>query len=234
MSMAVDGKTGLVGSVALPVGPHHHAVAAASVHRAVRRDVERLTAVLGEPVTAVRRGALAEHTGFVLDQLEALHRVHDRLLWPAVLEHRPHLTDLADRTARAHAGLAEPIAALRRSALTWKRAPITRSEARTAARELASALEPVVGQDSETVPLACAMLPDGWTDAYDERPRLVNPTRVARRLFWLLDDLPSGQAAQLLAPTPGWTLWVLRNGFSGAYNRAAYLMWIGGGNGPAV
>jgi len=191
--------------------------------------------VLADPVTSVRRAALADHVGYVLDQLETLQRFQDDSLWPAVLAHRPHLADLAEGAAQAHAGIAEPVAVLRQDALTWKRAPITRTAARTAARDLAFALEPVAGQDAETVPLACAMLPDHAAAGIEQAfPRPVGPTKVARRLFWLLDDLPPAQAEQLLGPTPSWMLWVLRNGFSGAYNRAAYLMWFGGGNGPAV
>ncbi len=53
-------------------------------------------------------------------------------------------------------------------------------------------------------------------------------------MFWLLDDLEPRQAAQLTARTPRAVMWILRNGFSGAYNRSAYLMWVGGGTGPAV
>jgi Hemerythrin HHE cation binding domain len=234
MSMAVS-VVGPISSVAQPVLPHRHVVTTGVVHRAVRRDLDRLVGVLGDPVTSVRRAALVEHTGFLLDQLTALHRLQDECLWPAVVAHRPHLADLAARSMQAHAGIAEPIIAVRTCALNWKRAPITRTAACTAVRGLAVALEPVVGQDTETIPLACAMLPeDAGAEVERAEPRPVGPTKIARRLFWLLDDLPPAQADLLLAPTPTWRLWVLRNGFSGAYNRAAYLMWIGGGNGPAV
>ncbi|MET0967077.1 MAG: hemerythrin domain-containing protein [Nakamurella sp.] len=234
MSVA-NGTVGQAVSVVDSASPHQLAVTTGVVNRAVRRDLDRFISVLAEPVTSVRRTALADHVGFILDQLEAVHRLQDAALWPAVLNRRPHLADLADRAAKAHAGLAGSIESARQAALTWKRAPVTRTAARTALRDLTIALEPVAGQDAETVPLACAMLPDDALSRIDHaHPRPVGPTKVARRLFWLLDDLPPAQAQQLLAPTPRWMLWVLRNGFSGAYNRAAYLMWIGGGNGPAV
>jgi hypothetical protein len=234
MSMA-NGTVGSTASVAGRVSPHQHAVTIGIVNRAVRRDLDRFVRVLAEPVTSVRRVTLVDHAVFVVNQLEAVHRWQDELLWPAALAHRPHLADLADGAAQAHASLGEPIAVLRLAAQSWKRAPITRIAARTAIRELAAALEPAAGQDAETVPLACAMIPeDAWAQINEAAPRPVGPTKVARRLFWLLDDLPPAQAQLLLAPTPTWMLWVLRNGFSGAYNRAAYLMWLGGGNGPAV
>ncbi len=58
------------------------------------------------------------------------------------------------------------------------------------------------------------------------------PTRLARRTFWLLDDLDPVTAGLLVRDLPRPVMWVLRNGFSGPYNRASYLMWVGGGTGP--
>ena len=53
-------------------------------------------------------------------------------------------------------------------------------------------------------------------------------------MFWLLDELDAGLTDLLLQRTPRAEMWILRNGFSGAYNRSAYLMWVGGGTGPAL
>ena len=192
--------------------------------------------MLADPVTSVRRAALVEHVGFILDQLEAVHRLQDEALWPAVLTHRPHLADLADG-ARRRPTPDSPIQSnwSRHAALTWKRAPITRTAARTAVRDLAAAVEPVAGQDAETVPLACAMLPDdALARSSGPIPGRSDPPRSPAGC--------SGCSTICRRPRPSccwrrhraWALWVLRNGFSGAYNRAAYLMWIGGGNGPAV
>ena len=90
-------------------------------------------------------------------------------------------------------------------------------------------------QDAELLPLAFEALTPGDWAAIDRRlPRLTNPTRLARRMFWLLDDLDARPADLLLERTPPAAMWVLRNGFSGAYNRSSYLMWVGGGTGPAV
>ena len=60
------------------------------------------------------------------------------------------------------------------------------------------------------------------------------PTTLARELFWLLDELDPASTAALLADVPPLKMWVLRNGFSGAYNRGSYLMWVGGGLGVPV
>ena len=50
----------------------------------------------------------------------------------------------------------------------------------------------------------------------------------------MLDELDPASTAALLADIPPLRMWVLRNGFSGAYNRGSYLMWVGGGLGVPV
>ena len=96
-------------------------------------------------------------------------------------------------------------------------------------------LEQVIELDHELLGRACDELAVAdWvqTDRWMATRR--RPTVLARRLFWLLDELDAAQRAALLDRTPRAAMWVLRNGFSGAYNRSSYLMWTGGGNGPAV
>ena len=76
MSMA-NGTVGRTASVAALANPHQLAVTTAAVNRAVRRDLDRFLDVLADPVTSVRRAALADHVGYVLDQLETVHRFQD-------------------------------------------------------------------------------------------------------------------------------------------------------------
>ena len=47
-------------------------------------------------------------------------------------------------------------------------------------------------------------------------------------------DLPPAAAATVVGRYRGSVRWVLRNVLSGGYNRRAYLMWFGGGTGPAL
>ncbi len=206
-----------------------------ALHFAVRRDLTRLTQVLPTPVTAVRRGALIDHTCFVLDQLHTHHVALDEASWPAALLRRPELQDVANRVVLAHGEVATPIAALRNASLDWRADPDRRLDLLPVVRELLAALPPVLDQDSELAPVI--------DDALSAEAPLVQwrtaawfgpPTRLARRTFWLLDDLEPRQAELLTARTPRVVMWILRNGFSGAYNRSAYLMWVGGGTGPAV
>src|SRR6188508_3005565 len=107
---------------------HGDAVLTDALQHAVRRDLERLLAVLAAPVTAVRRAALVEHTQFLLDQLQEHHHVLDEISWPGVLAIRPDLTDVANRVAVAHAELTEPLRRTRESALGWRGDPRRRLE----------------------------------------------------------------------------------------------------------
>jgi hypothetical protein len=229
-TVAVTGGSGTLGS-----GTHRHAVSDAAIRHAVLRDVDRLTKVLVEPVTDVRRAALAGHIGFLLDQLQAHHRLQDEVMWPRVALAHADLSDVADRVRVSHADLVEPSRALRRTVRRWTFEPASRPDVLDAVMEFDTRLDQVLSQDGELVPLACSALPDReWTEIDRHLPAKGGPTRRARRMFWLLDGLDAGLADLLLRRTPRAEMWMLRNGFSGAYNRAAYLMWVGGGSGPAL
>jgi hypothetical protein len=192
--------------------------------------------VLAEPVTAVRRQAIIGHLGFVLDELAAEHRLLDQSIWPAAVLQQSDLADLADRVRSAHDELVPAMVMVRNATQGWSRSPIARGTVLSAVRELNGRIAPVFDQDAELLPLACAALPSIPTAAAaaERRGRLANPTRLARRTFWLLDDLDARQAALLLQRMPPAGMWILRNGFSGGYNRSSYLMWVGGGTGPAL
>ncbi len=81
---------------------------------------------------------------------------------------------------------------------------------------------------------SAALTSQDWAVVERAAVRRQRPTALARELFWLLDGLDADSAAVLLAGVPPLRMWVLRNGFSGAYNRGSYLMWVGGGLGVPV
>jgi hypothetical protein len=202
---------------------------------AVARDLRRFDRALSGPVTAVRRQALIGHLGFVLDRMTDAHRLLDTAVWPAAAALEPELADLAEELRTAHVGLTWPVSELRATARQWARTPENRADLLSTLRETAPRLQRVLDRDAELLPIAAHPLGD-WTSVELARAAAESrlPTVIARRLFWLLDDLDDDRAALLLRGTPSYRLWILRNGFSGAYNRSAYLMWVGGGDGPAV
>lgn len=194
---------------------------------AVARDLARLTGVLTEPITAVRRDALVAHIGFLVEQARA---DTDPGRLPVALSRLRHEARQWSRDPRRRPAM---LAAAASAALLG-----------SPAREGARPDRPT----PDTVALdACrdpggASTTDGAGDpAARMRPVLRvldlprrHPTTVAYRYFWLLDELPPEKAERVTREYSRSTRWVLRNLFSGGYNRRAHLMWIGGGSGPAT
>lgn len=175
---------------------------------AVARDLERLAGVLADPITPVRRAALVGHVGF-----------------------------LADHAARndhaAPSGRSVALSRLRHESRLWSRDPRRRAELRASAETAAALFDTLRG----SVPTG----PDPTDRGRESRPSMRlrelpvrRPAALAFDYFWLLDDLPPDLARQVVTEFSGPARWVMRNVLSGAYNRRAFLMWIGGGSGPAL
>jgi len=177
---------------------------------AVGRDLHRLTRVLAEQVTSVRRAALVRHLGWLVDQL------------------RDADPDLAGRHA---SGLSR----MRHEFRRWSREPWRRTAVLAASEDAVAALAlPVAGGRQQNIRSGPVVECRGY-----KRVSLLDlpgqgPTELAFRHFWLLDDLASDQAEPLTREFTAPARWILRNVLSGGYNRRAHLMWIGGGSGPAV
>lgn len=214
---------------------HPYIAMDAAVRHALRRDLGRLVEILDEPITDVRRAALTQHIRFLTDHLQRHHRLQDEVIWPRVEVERADLAELAERVRVAHADLGTQIRDLRGAAQNWSSVPALRTQVRDAVLALQNASGPVFDDDADGLPIACEVLSaQDWADIGRRLAPSGGPTRRARKLFWLLDDSDAALASVILAKTPRVVLWVLRNGFSGGYNRAAYLMWVGGGTGPAI
>lgn len=173
---------------------------------AAGRDLGRLIGVLSEPITAVRRAALVAHVGFLVEQL---------------------------RAGTDPGSLPVALSRLRHEARLWARDPRRRPAMLAAASAAAALLSPVhdgAGRDEPAPPAGTGGRPSVRLRELPAR----RPTTLAYRYFWLLDGLPPLQADRVMQRYSRPARWVLRNGLSGGYNRRAYLMWTGGGSGPAV
>jgi hypothetical protein len=209
----------------------------AVLHRAVLRDLDRLTSVLAGPVTAVRRSALIGHVTFLTGELRRHWQLQDELIWPRAVAADPSLAGAADQVRDDHLAAAAECAAMVMAAQQW--GTIGDAEhrvlVRDAVREVAAVLPAVLERDGDVTAVALGALTNQDWAAIDRGVvRRRRPTVLARKLFWLLDELDPASAAALLADVPPLRMWVLRNGFSGGYNRGSYLMWVGGGLGVPV
>lgn len=209
----------------------------AVLQRAVLRDLERLTSVLAGPVTAVRRSALIGHVTFLDGELRRHRQLQDELIWPRAVASDPSLAGLADRQRGDHRSATTACAAMVTAAEQWARVSDAehRLLLRDAVREVAARLPAVFERDGDVTALALgALTSQDWAAIERGSARRRRPTALARELFWLLDELDPASTTALLADVPPLRMWVLRNGFSGAYNRGSYLMWVGGGLGVPV
>ena len=209
----------------------------ALVHRAVLRDLDRLVSALAGPVTTVRRTALIDHVTFLTAELRRHWQLQDELIWPRAPAGDPSLAGVADRVRGDHRAAAAECAAMVTAAEQW--AMVGDAEhrllLRDAVREVAAVLPAVFERDGDVTALALgALTSQDWAVIELGATRRRRPTALARELFWLLDELDAASATALLAGVPPLRMWVLRNGFSGAYNRGSYLMWVGGGMGVPV
>ena len=209
----------------------------AVLHRAVLRDLERLSSVLAGPVTAVRREALIGHVTFLTAELRRHWQVQDELLWPRAVAGDPSRAGAAEQVSDSHRAAAAHCATMVTAAQQW--AVVGDAEHRLLLRdvvsEVAAVLPAVFERDGDVTALALgALTSQDWAVIELGATRRRRPTALARELFWLLDELDAASATALLAGVPPLRMWVLRNGFSGAYNRGSYLMWVGGGLGVPV
>ena len=209
----------------------------ALVYRAVLRDLDRLISALAGPVTTVRRAALIEHVTFLTAELRRRWQLQDELIWPRAVARDSSLAGPAQDVLADHRAAGPACAALVAAAQRWARVGDAehRLQLRDAVGEVADVLPAVFGPETDATPLALAALTThDWAAVERGTARRRRPTALARELFWLLDELEPASAAVLLAGVPPLRMWVLRNGFSGGYNRGSYLMWVGGGLGVPV
>lgn len=218
-----------------------------AVHRAVRRDLDRLASVLSGPVTTVRRAAVVRHLEFLVPRLLAHHAGEDRR-WHRVCARRP---DLATRAAAARSGhrtvrrAGQDVLSATR---TWAAAgtDLGVAEARTALRDRVVELADLVARqfrqdERDRMLLADLLTSADWSGrevarAGADRQRAASrrPSLIAHEVFWLVDELDPVLAARVVGRYSRPARWALRNLLSGGYNRSAHLMWVGGGDGPAL
>lgn len=177
--------------------------------RAVVRDLDRLRVALDEPITTVRRAALVTHVGFLVER--ARH-----------FDGGPGSRPSATLSRLAH------------EARRWSCDPDRRAAMSAAVENATDALAGTTSPARPPIdPGRDRATADGSVVRLRDLPAR-RPTELAFHYFWLSDDLPPDLADELATGFSRPARWVLRNVLSGGYNRRAYLMWHGGGSGPAV
>ncbi|MGG5258004.1 hemerythrin domain-containing protein [Phycicoccus avicenniae] len=214
--------------MAAPTDPHHtmnHVI-----HRALRRDLERLEVVTREPLDDARRAAVCAHVTWLLDFLHHHHVSEDEGVWPLLLRRRPDLAPMVEEMNAEHAVLAAGSDRLRAAA-----AEHAADGSDAARRRLHDA---VVGMQEATlphleheeavamVPLVESLSPSDWDDLSRNHFRKgLSFADSGTSLMWDLDDADAATAATVRSEVPGPVLWLLTRLFGGRYDRAAAVRW---------
>lgn len=229
-------------TVPIPVPLDRRGLLDEAVHRAVRRDLHRLGRALAAPVTAVRRAAIVRHIEFLVPRLLAHHAGEDRH-WAGICVHRPDLVARAAAARAEHRGVRRAGQDLLSATRTW--AADGGADARRALRRQVLDLNGLVTEQFRRDELDRVLLagersvpdhrmPGHLTARRSRRGPARRPAAVAHEVFWLVDELDPTLAGRVVDRHSRPARWAMRNVFSGGYNRSAHLMWVGGGDGPAV
>ncbi len=200
------------------------------IHRALRRDLERLAVVTREPVPEQQRLALCRHVTWMLDQLHHHHVAEDEGVWPLLLSKRPDLAGLVDAMNTEHRGLAEASDGLRAAAQTWATDPS--DSARATVHEAvvsmqAATLPHLDHEERDAMPEVVATFDTGdWAYLSKNHFRKgLSFSDAATSLMWDLDDLGPEYAAVVRSAVPAPVLWLISRAKGPRYDRDAAARW---------
>lgn len=202
----------------------------AITHQALRRDLERLAAVLENPVGDRQRQALVQHTDWMMNELERHHVSEDEGIWPRTLAKRPDLQPLFDEMEAEHAALAAAGADLQATAHAFGETGSDQTQAAfaEAVRQMQQVTLPHLEHEEEVaMPLVLQTLDaEDWEYLHKHHFRAGMSIADAGRMFmWLLDDLDAHKTAGLRGRLPRPMLWTMERLFGGSYDRAAAERW---------
>ena len=202
----------------------------AIIHHGLRRDLDRLEAVLAHPVPQAQREAVCDHVRWMLDQLHHHHVGEDEGVWPRTLDKRPDLQSLVDEMEAEHEALAAASDGLRHAAEGF------RAEGSEAAREAVAAavtrmrqatLPHLDHEEQVAMPLVLETLDDDDWDYLEKNHfrKGVSLPDAAVMFMWLLDDLDDRRAAIVKTQAPAPLFWVLSRIAGPRYDRDATRRW---------
>ncbi|WP_229841132.1 hemerythrin domain-containing protein [Streptomyces brasiliensis] len=202
------------------------------VHGALRRDLDRVRAVLtSEPYPQPgQRRALGEHAVWLMELLHAHHTGEDEGLWPLVRERAPAAAPLLDSLETDHRRINPAAAALtaaaRRYAATT--ADGTRVELLTALDTLTNVLVPHLEREvEEAMPVVSAHITHAewhaWDQKYNVKPKSF--AQLGREGHWLLDGIDPEGYRIVAHQVPAVPRFILLYGFARAYRRRTAAWW---------
>src|SRR5215470_7414447 len=186
------------------------------VHGALRRDLDRLHAVLTtEPSPGHRQArALAGHVEWMVEFLDAHHSGEDEGLWPLVRGRAPAAAGLLDSLEADHRRITPAAGTAVDAARRYAQSPddAARLELLAALEALTDVLVPHLEREvEEAMPVVSAHLThaewQAWDQRYNVKPKSF--TQLGMEGHWLLDGIdPEGHrlVIHLVPPVPRFIL----------------------------
>lgn len=185
------------------------------MHRIFRHEFRSLRQLVTEvPRTdSERTCAVADHLGFVIDQLHMHHTNEDDLVWPLVLERAGTDAPLVARMEAQHRDIDTSVAQVREAATGWSSAPTPESAAALATcldRFLEVVEHHLNEEERDVVPLIDRHLTKAEWDEVGKRGfEKFMPSQRWVALGQLFDVATPAEAAMMLSklPLPVRVLW---------------------------
>lgn len=181
-----------------------------AVHRAVRRDLRRLSAAL-ESGDGTRTPAIFDYWTVTHHQLHEHHVLEDTVVWPLMRERLGSAVDsLLDRNAQEHQDMSAAMDQFGAAVASMTTDPAV---ARAALEHLGQVVEThLAHEEADVLPL----IPDAFTMEdvafFSAEAAMTNPP--PEFLPWLLDDAPEVDVAFFTGPMPPPVLEELRSSWT--------------------
>jgi hypothetical protein len=202
------------------------------VHSALRRDLTRTSAALGErPATGdAQRTALTAHLAWMMVFLHHHHEGEDAGLWPLVRSLNPTAGDLIAQMERDHAQITPVMDAV--NTATRRYADDGSAQARdgvvAALESLRAVLDPhLLREEQEMMPVVSKTLTHAQWENFNQE-QYIKPkskSELGREGHWLIDSIDPAGYKVVVGNVPPIPRFILLHVFAGRYARACAARW---------
>jgi hypothetical protein len=198
------------------------------VHDAVRRDLVRMSTLLGgtSPLPAARVAAVQAQWLLVAGALEAHERAEDDVLWPSARRLGAELAELVDRSLAQHAAIDDAVA-LASTAVSGFDGRARRSEVAGAVKQATRLVDlHFAGEEQRLLPPLAEQLPPGeWATFVRAGESAAGPFGRDVMLPWMLQGAPPPRVATVLAQLGSYERSELESTWRPAYRERTAALW---------
>ncbi len=202
------------------------------IHAALRRDLDRLALLLGQPedLTDTRLRALGNHARWLMDVLHEHHSGEDDRLFPIIRRNNPGTAELLDAMASEHEAIAEAVHALEAAGA---KAEAGVHDAATSLRDAVAGLRTVLDphlehEERDLNPLVPQSVTEAeWAAFERSNTEGRKPPELAFRGHWIIDNLDDEGVAVVTGLVPAVPRFLMLRLLGGPYRRRREELWGG-------